>query len=123
MNDSRRSSVSRLPWRLASENRATHWVAVANWTRWPARQARIEIATARCVGAGRAEQDHVLAGVQEVELSEVLDDGLLHRALEGEVELLQGLAGRESGGLDAPLAAVAVAGETSVESSVSAKRS
>jgi hypothetical protein len=30
MNESRRSSVSRLPWRLASERRATDWVAVAN---------------------------------------------------------------------------------------------
>jgi hypothetical protein len=28
-------------------------------------------------GTGRAEQDHVLFGVQEVELPEVLDDGLL----------------------------------------------
>ena len=35
--------------------------------------------------------------------------GLLDRALEGEVELLQGLAGREAGGLDPALAAVAVA--------------
>jgi hypothetical protein len=59
---------------------------------------------------GRAEQDHVLTRVQEVQLSEVLDDGLLHAALEGEVELLQGLARREPRGLDAPLAAVTVAG-------------
>ena len=49
MNDSRRSSVSRLPWRLASESRATHSVAVANWTRCPARHARIETAIERCV--------------------------------------------------------------------------
>src|SRR4051794_5825887 len=110
MNDSRRSSASRLPWRLASESRAIHWVAVANWTGCPARQARIESATARILaGAGRSEQDHVLAGVQEVELPEVLNDRLLDRALEGEVELLQGLAGGEPGGLDAALAAVAVA--------------
>jgi hypothetical protein len=34
---------------LASERRATHWVAVAKCTRCPARQARIEIAIARCV--------------------------------------------------------------------------
>src|SRR3954451_15953192 len=60
-------------------------------------------------GAGWPEQDHVLARVQEVELAEMLDDGLLHAALEGEVELLQALAGREPGGLDAALAAVAVA--------------
>jgi hypothetical protein len=60
-------------------------------------------------GAGRAEQDHVLARVQEVELAEVLDDRLLDRALEGEVELLKRLARREARGLDAALAAVAVA--------------
>src|SRR4051794_36870958 len=60
-------------------------------------------------GAGWPEQDHVLARVQEVELAEMLDDGLLHAALEGEVELLQALAGREPGGLDAALTAVAVA--------------
>jgi hypothetical protein len=61
-------------------------------------------------GAGRAEQDHVLARVQEVELPEVLDDGLLHAALEREVELLERLARREPRGLDAALTAVAVAG-------------
>jgi hypothetical protein len=86
-------------------------VAVANCTRWPARQARIEIAIARCVlpVPRGPEQDHVLLGVQEVELAEVLDDGLLDRALEGEVELLERLAGGEPGGLDAALAAVALA--------------
>ena len=60
-------------------------------------------------GAGRAEQDDVLAGVQEVELAEVLDDLALDRALEGEVELLERLAGGEARGLDAALAAVALA--------------
>jgi hypothetical protein len=35
--------------------------------------------------------------VQEVELAEVLDHGLLHRALEGEVELLERLSGWEPG--------------------------
>ena len=54
----------------------------------------------RLAGAGRAEQDHVLFGVQEVELAEVLDHLLLHRALEGEVELLQRLVRREPGGAD-----------------------
>jgi hypothetical protein len=44
MNDSRRSSASRFPWRLASERRATHSVAVANCTRWPAKHARTETA-------------------------------------------------------------------------------
>src|SRR4051794_26142049 len=47
--------------------------------------------------------------MQEVELAEMLHDGLLDASLEGEVELLQRLAGREARGLDAALAAVAVA--------------
>jgi hypothetical protein len=38
--------------------------------------------------------------VQEVELPEVLDHLLLDAALEGEVELLQRLVGREPGGAD-----------------------
>src|SRR5262249_70758 len=61
-------------------------------------------------GAGRAEQEDVVAGVEEVELAEVLDHGLLERALEAEVELLERLAGWEAGGLDPRFAAVAVAG-------------
>ena len=75
-----------------------------------ARADRQRDSEVRLAGAGRPEQDHVLAGVQEVQLAEMLDDGLLDAALEGEVELLQRLAGREAGGLDAALAAVAVAG-------------
>jgi hypothetical protein len=63
----------------------------------------------RFAGAGRAEQDDVLARVKEVELAEVLDDLALDGALEGEVELLQRLARGEPGGPDAALAAVAVA--------------
>ncbi len=59
-------------------------------------------------GSWRAEQDHVLAGVEKVELPEVLDHGLLHVALEGEIELLQRLAGREPGRLDPSLATVAL---------------
>jgi hypothetical protein len=47
--------------------------------------------------------------VQEVELAEVLDHGLLDRALEAEVELLERLAGREAGRLDPRLAAVRLA--------------
>jgi len=47
--------------------------------------------------------------MQEVELAEVLDDLLLNRALEGEVELLERLACREARRLDACLAAVGVA--------------
>jgi hypothetical protein len=49
MNDSLRSSASSALRRLASASRATHSVAVANATRWPARQARIETAIARWV--------------------------------------------------------------------------
>ena len=69
-------------------------MAVANWTRCPARHALTPSAVARCVlpVPGRAEQDHVLAAVQEVELAEVLDHLLLDRALEGEVELLKRLS-------------------------------
>ena len=48
--------------------------------------------------------------MEEVELPEVLDHRLLDRALEGEVELLERLAGGEPGGLDPALTAVAVAG-------------
>jgi hypothetical protein len=43
-------------------------------------------------------------------LAEVQDERLLHRALEGEVELLQGLAGGEAGGLDPALAPVRLSG-------------
>jgi hypothetical protein len=42
-------------------------------------------------------------------LAEVQDGGLLDRALEAEVELLERLAGGESRGLDAALSAVSVA--------------
>jgi len=45
--------------------------------------------------ARRAEEDHVLLAVEEVELAEVLDHLLLDRALEGEVELLERLASGE----------------------------
>ena len=60
-------------------------------------------------GAGRSEQDDVLAAVEEVELAEVQHRLAAQRGLEGEVELLERLAGGEAGGLDARLAAVAVA--------------
>ena len=45
-----------------------------NATRWPARQARMpeRDRQVRLAGAGRAQQDDVLAAVQEVELAEVL---------------------------------------------------
>ena len=57
-----------------------------------------------------AQQHDVVLGVQEVELAEVLDDLLLDRALEGEVELLERFAGREAGSLDPALAAVGLSG-------------
>jgi hypothetical protein len=58
---------------------------------------------------GRAEQHDVLAAVKEVQLAEVQDSVALERGLEGEVELLDRLARRKPRGLDAALAAVAVA--------------
>jgi hypothetical protein len=48
--------------------------------------------------------------VQEVELPEVLDHLLFDRALEGEVELLERLAGGEPCGFDPQLAAGGVPG-------------
>jgi hypothetical protein len=63
-------------------------------------QARIPNAIARrLTGAGRAEQHDVLATGQEVELAEVLDQRLLDRALEREVELVERLAGGEAAGV------------------------
>src|SRR5215213_5421812 len=63
----------------------------------------------RLARAGRAEQNDVLAAVQEVELAEMQDRLAPQRGLEGEVELLERLAGGEARRLDAGLAAVAVA--------------
>ena len=111
MNDSRRSSASRLLWRLASASRATHSVAVVNCHALTGqagadRDGDREVGLA---GAGWAEQDDVLARVQEVELAQALDDLALDRALEGEAELLERLARGQARGLDAALAAVALA--------------
>src|SRR5690242_10835985 len=63
----------------------------------------------RLAGAGRAEQDDVLAAGEEVELAEVQHRVAADRGLEGEVELLERLARGEAGALDPGLAAVAVA--------------
>jgi hypothetical protein len=63
----------------------------------------------RLAGAGRAQEDDVVFGGEEVELAEVEHERLLHRALEAEVELLQRLAGGEARLLDPALAAVRVA--------------
>src|SRR5204863_587111 len=60
-------------------------------------------------GAGRAEQDDVVLGGEEVELAEMEDERLLDGALEAEVELLERFAGGEAGLLDPRLATVRVA--------------
>ena len=73
------------------------------------------------LSAERAEQDHGVLGVQEVQLPEVLDDGLLHAALEGGVELLKGLARGEAGGLDPASPPWLSREATSVDMSASAK--
>jgi hypothetical protein len=61
-------------------------------------------------GAGRAEEDHVLLAGNEVQRAEVGDQVAFQPAGIVEVELLQTLAGRESGGADPAFAAVGVAG-------------
>ena len=96
----------------ASARRSTHSAAVANATRWPAWQARMRQADGEVglAGAGRAEEHDVVAGGDEVEGAEVGDDVALEGALVVEVELLEGLAGREAGGADAELAAVGLRG-------------
>ena len=57
-------------------------------------------------GAGRAEEDHVVAGGDEVQGAQVGDGVAFERAGVVEVELLQALAGGETGSADAALAAV-----------------
>jgi hypothetical protein len=63
----------------------------------------------RLAGARWAQQDDVIFAGQEVQLAEVQDGVAADGGLEGEVEPLDRLARREAGGLDACLAAVAVA--------------
>ena len=61
-------------------------------------------------GAGWAEEDHVLLGGDEVQGAQVGDQVAFEAAGVVEVELLQGLAGREPGGADPALAAVGLPG-------------
>jgi hypothetical protein len=63
----------------------------------------------RLAGPRRAEQDDVLFAGEEVQLAEAQHRVLGDRVLEGEVELLKRFARGEPRGLDAGLAAVAVA--------------
>jgi hypothetical protein len=74
-------------------------------------------------GAGWPEHDHVLLAVEEVELAEVLDHLLFVRALEGEVELLERLAGGNLAALIRSSPPEASLEAISVERSASVKRS
>ena len=109
-NERRLSSLSSCPWRLASPRRATHCVRSRTGpvARRGTRGSRALVPCRLAAQGGQAGS--VVFGGEEVELSEVLDHGLLHRALEGEVELLQRFTSGEPGGLDSPLTAVALAG-------------
>ena len=111
MRWSRSSSSSRRPWRWASASRATHSVAVLKATRWPARQARIPSAIARWVlpVPGGPSRTTFSRPARKSSWPRCSDRVAAIEALEGEVELLERLARREPRGLDAGLAAVAVA--------------
>ena len=61
-------------------------------------------------GAGRSEEDDVLLGGDEVQGAQVRDEVAAQAAGVVEVELLQGLSGREPGGADPSFAAVGLAG-------------
>ena len=61
-------------------------------------------------GAGRAEEDHVVLGGDEVQGAQVGDQVAFEAAGVVEVELLEGLTGREPCGADAALTAVGLAG-------------
>jgi hypothetical protein len=76
--------------------RSTRWLS-QKLTRCPARHARIPSAIARCglPVPGGPEQDDVVFGSEVVELAEVENERLLHRAVEGEVELLECPSGGE----------------------------
>src|SRR4029079_15779714 len=98
--------------RWASASRATHSVAVLNATRWPARQARIPGAIARWVlpVPGGPSSTTFSRRARKSSWPRVQDRLAADRGLEGEVEVLERLAGGEPRLLDAGLAAVAVAG-------------
>jgi hypothetical protein len=68
------------------------------------------IARVGLAGAGRAEEDHVLAGGDEIQGAQVRHGVAVAAAGVVEVELLQALAGGEAGVADAPFAAVGLAG-------------
>ena len=61
-------------------------------------------------GAGRAEEHGIGLGLDEVQGAEVGHHVLAHAALVFEVEVLDGLAGREAGGADAGFAPMGLAG-------------
>ena len=62
-------------------------------------------------GAGWAEEDNVFGLEHEVELGQVHDEVLADRALEGELEVVQGLDRRKPGRADAGLTAGGLSGE------------
>lgn len=64
----------------------------------------------RFAGAGRAEEDDVLLGGDEVQRAQVGDRLAFEGALMVEVEVFQRFSGREAGGPDAAFAAVGLAG-------------
>ncbi len=69
------------------------------------RERRREVGLA---GAGVADQEHVLALVDELAAGELGDQHLVDRRSGGEVEALEGLDGREPGGLQPSLGRLAL---------------
>ena len=97
----------------ASPRRSTHSAAVANATRWPAWQARIEIPIARWVlpvPGGPEEHDVGAFGSMKSSVPRCAIASRLRERWKLEVEVLECLAGREPRGADAALAAVVLAG-------------
>ena len=106
------SSAWRRPWAWASARRATHSAAVANATRWPAWQARMDRPMARWVlpVPGGPRNTTLARSAMKSRVPRCSDDVAFERALVVVVEVLEGLAGREPGGADAAFAAVVLAG-------------